>query len=188
MKRPLPRAPLTRWSSNYWLLQTISMHQSDLRAAVHIMSENPDSWDNDTIMMTDWYDRWLSKASTCFLTMVHENIFIETDALFSVLQNKVLDIRYCCANRFSFLTRHSTSAWSDRPLGCARIHGSTGVVERMRQEFDTFYKWFEQTCTMLDLTVEENTLVEMIENGHIVGIMALLWHYGQHPFSDESLF
>lgn len=58
------------------------MHHNDLRALFQIITENPDSWDNDTLTMAAGYDRWLSKASTCFLLMAYEGIFNETDALF----------------------------------------------------------------------------------------------------------
>ncbi|KAF4075810.1 hypothetical protein AMELA_G00223020 [Ameiurus melas] len=130
VKRRLPRAAPTRWSSTSRLLQTISMYQSDLRVAFHIMSEDPDSWDNDTLMMAAGFDRWLAKASTCFFIMAYEDIFSETDALFRVLQSKVMDIRFCCA----------------------RIRDTIGVVERQRQEFDGFYERFEQKCATLGLT------------------------------------
>ena len=105
------------------------MYQSDLRAVFRMMIENPDRWDNDTQMMAAGYDRWLSKVSTCFLIMAYEGIFSETDALFRVLQNKVMDIGYCCA----------------------RIHNTIGVVERMRQDFNTLYERFEQKCSTLGL-------------------------------------
>ena len=129
VKRRLPSAAPTRWSSNSRLLQTTSMYQSDLRAVFRMMIENPDRWDNDTQMMAAGYDRWLSKVSTCFLIMAYEGIFSETDALFRVLQNKVMDIGYCCA----------------------RIHNTIGVVERMRQDFNTLYERFEQKCSTLGL-------------------------------------
>ncbi|XP_028677925.1 zinc finger MYM-type protein 1 isoform X1 [Erpetoichthys calabaricus] len=130
VKRRLPRAAPTKWCSNSRLLHTISLYQSDLRGVFRIMSENPDSWDNDTLMMAAGYDQWLSNASTCFLIMAYEGIFSDTDALFRVLQNKVMDNVYCCA----------------------RIRDTIGVVERMRQEFDAFYERFEQKCTTLGLT------------------------------------
>lgn len=130
VKRRLPRSAPTRWSSNSRLVQTISMYQSDLRAVFRIMSENTDGWDNDTLMMAAGYDLWLSKASTCFLIMAYEGIFNETDALFRVLQNKAMDIGFCCA----------------------RIRDTMGVVERQRQEFDSFYDRFEQKCITLGLT------------------------------------
>uniref|UniRef100_A0A3Q2DQ75 DUF4371 domain-containing protein n=1 Tax=Cyprinodon variegatus TaxID=28743 RepID=A0A3Q2DQ75_CYPVA len=100
------RTPPTRWNSNSRLLQTISMHQNDLRAVFNVIMENPDSWDNDTPSACHYpsyrdlaagYDRWLSKASTCFLIHTFDGIFNETDALFRVLQNKVTDIEYCVA-------------------------------------------------------------------------------------------
>ena len=135
VKRRLPRAAPTRWSSNSRLVQSISMYQTDLRAVFRTMSENPDNWDNDTLMMATGYDRWLSKASTCFYIMAYEDIFCHTDSLFRVLQNKAMDIGFCCA----------------------RIRDTIAVVERMRQEFDNFYEWFEQRCSALGLTDNERS-------------------------------
>ena len=63
--------------------------------------------------------------------MTYEDIFGETDALFRVLQIKVLDIQYCCA----------------------RINDTLQVLERKRQEFDSFCDQFEQKCSALGLTV-----------------------------------
>ncbi|KAJ4945993.1 hypothetical protein JOQ06_023671, partial [Pogonophryne albipinna] len=129
VKQRLPRAVPTRWSSNSRLVHTISMYQSDLRAVFRIMSENPDVWDNDTLMAAG-YDLWLSKASTCFFIMAYEGIFSETDELFRVLQNKIMYIGFCCA----------------------QIRDTMGVVERQRKEFDSFYDGFEQKCITLGLT------------------------------------
>ncbi|CAL9700934.1 unnamed protein product [Knipowitschia caucasica] len=98
------------------------------------MIENPDTWDNDTLMMAAGYDRWLSKESTCFFIMAYEDIFSHTDALFRVLQNKTMDIGFCCA----------------------RIRDTIGVVERMRQEFHIFYERFEQRRAQLGLTEERS--------------------------------
>uniref|UniRef100_UPI0037E77704 zinc finger MYM-type protein 1 n=1 Tax=Semicossyphus pulcher TaxID=241346 RepID=UPI0037E77704 len=142
VKRRLPRAAPTRWSSNSRLLQTISMHQNDLRALFHIIMENPDSWDNDTLMMAAGYDRWLSNASTCFLLTAYERIFNETDALFKVLQNKVMDIEYCLA----------------------RIHDTVAALGHMRLEFDSFYDRFEQKCSALGLTESGNRVRQSVRD------------------------
>ncbi|KAK0139562.1 Zinc finger MYM-type protein 1 [Merluccius polli] len=80
------------------------MYQSDLLAVFRIMSENPDGWDSDTVIMASGYER--------------------------VLQNKAMDIGFCCA----------------------RIRDTIGVVEGQRQEFDSFYERFEQKCSSLCLT------------------------------------
>ncbi|XP_063816563.1 solute carrier family 35 member C2 isoform X1 [Pseudophryne corroboree] len=130
VKRRLPRAAPTRWSSNSRLVQTISTYQSDIRAMFQIMKENPRDWDNDTLYIAKGYDLWLSKASTCFFIMAYEGIFNETDALFRVLQNKIMDIGFCCA----------------------QIRDTMGAVDRQRQEFDNFYNRFEQKCVTLGLT------------------------------------
>ena len=87
VKRRLPRAAPTRWSSNSRLL-TISMHQNDLRTLFHIIMENPDSWDNDTLMMAAGYDRWLSKASTCF-----------SSRHMSAFSVKLMHFSECCKTR-----------------------------------------------------------------------------------------
>ncbi|MGH0143577.1 UNVERIFIED_CONTAM: hypothetical protein FKN15_000351 [Acipenser sinensis] len=92
----MPRAESTRWSSNSRLVQTVYNYQSDLHAVFRIMSDNPDECDGETLAMAFGFDTWLSKASTCFLLMVYEGIFSETDVLFRVLQNKVMDVGFCC--------------------------------------------------------------------------------------------
>ncbi|XP_054626012.1 uncharacterized protein LOC129178133 isoform X2 [Dunckerocampus dactyliophorus] len=117
-----------------WLLQTIIMHLADLRAVLFIISQTPDCWDIDTQMMAAGYDQWLSKTSTCFLIMAYQSIFIETDALFKVLQDKVMDTAYCCE----------------------RILDTVAVIEGMRREFGVFYERYEQKCATLGLTDDEN--------------------------------
>lgn len=66
VKRRLPRAAPTRWSSNSQLLQTISMYQNDLRTLFHVIRLNTNNWDNDTLMMAVGYDKWLSKRQPAF--------------------------------------------------------------------------------------------------------------------------
>lgn len=133
VKRRLPRAAPT--SSNSTLVQTISMYQTDLRAVFRIMSENPDVWDHETLMMAFEYDLWLSKAQTCFLIMAYEGIFKETDALFRVLQNNVMDIGFCCS----------------------RIRDTMGVVESQRHDFDSFYDRFQKKCITLGLKDDDGS-------------------------------
>lgn len=106
------------------------MYQSDIRAIFKIMREKPQDWDNDTLYIAKGYDLWLSKATTCFLIMVYQSIFNETDALFRVLQNKIMDIGFCCE----------------------RIRNTMQAVEGQRQGFDNFYSQFEQKCVTLGLT------------------------------------
>uniref|UniRef100_A0A3Q2YU37 DUF4371 domain-containing protein n=1 Tax=Hippocampus comes TaxID=109280 RepID=A0A3Q2YU37_HIPCM len=130
VKRRLPRVAPTRWSSDSRLLQDISAHQADLRAAFRVMSQHPDSWDSETLMAASGYDRWLSKASTCFLMMLYEGIFEETDALFQLLENKAMDIGRCCT----------------------QIQDTMEALERMNLEYHTFHKRFEQKCATLGLT------------------------------------
>ena len=78
VKRRLPTAAPTRWSSNSRLVQSISLYQNDLRTLFRTMDENPDNWDNETLMMATGYDRWLSKASTYFFIMIYTRIYFAT--------------------------------------------------------------------------------------------------------------
>ena len=74
--------------------------------------------------------RWLLKTNTCFLIIAYEEIFNKTDALFRVLQNKLMDIAFCCA----------------------QTRDTIDYVERQRKEFDSFYHRLEQKCATLHLT------------------------------------
>ena len=62
--------------------------------------------------------------------MANEEIFYDTDALFGLLQNKLMDIAFCCA----------------------QTRDTIDYVERKRQEFDRFYHRFEQECATLHFT------------------------------------
>ncbi|XP_066471486.1 zinc finger MYM-type protein 1-like isoform X2 [Tiliqua scincoides] len=141
-----PGAMPTRWSSNSRLVQIVSVHQPDLHAVFRIMSENLDGWDSETQIMAAGYDLWLSKASTCFFIMVYEEVFIETDALFCVLQRTPMDIGFCCV----------------------KIHNTIEVVERQRQEFDSFYDRFEQRCLAFGLTDDAQSAQPIKEERRIL--------------------
>ena len=141
VKHRLPRASATRWSSNSRLLQTVSMHQTDLLTAFRAIYDDEDNWDNDSIMKSAGFERWLSKSNTSFLIMIYEEIFNKTDALFRVLQNKAMDIGFCCE----------------------RIGDTNEYVKQQRQEFESFYARFEQKLTALGFphTGEDRNVVSI---------------------------
>ena len=80
-----------------------------------VIGDAEDKWDNDSVMKAVGFERWLLKTNTCFLVIAYEEN--KTDALFRVLQNKLMDIAFCCA----------------------QIRDTIGYVERQRQKFDSFY-------------------------------------------------
>ena len=49
VKRRLPRASPTSWSSNSRLLQTVSMYHSDLLMVFRVIGDAEDKWDNDSV-------------------------------------------------------------------------------------------------------------------------------------------
>ena len=117
VKRRLPRTSPIHWSSKSRLLQTVSMYHSDLLMVFRVIGDAADKWDNDSVIKAAGFERWFLKTNTCFLIMAYEEIFNKTDAWFRVLQNKLMDIAFCCA------------------LICDMID----YVKRQRQEFDSFY-------------------------------------------------
>ncbi|XP_053577419.1 zinc finger MYM-type protein 1 isoform X3 [Bombina bombina] len=133
VKRRLPRAAPIRWSSNSRLVHTVNKYQTDLRSMFHNISEGLGVWDGETMMKAYGYYIFLSKALTCFLLMAYEGIFTETDALFRVLQSKIMDVEFCRG----------------------QIRKTIGFLEHQRQEFDSFYELFEQKCLILGLTDKE---------------------------------
>ena len=73
------------------------MYHSDLLMVLRVIGDAEDKWDNDSVMKAARFARWLLKTNKCFLIMACEEIFNKTDALFRVLQNKLMDIALCCA-------------------------------------------------------------------------------------------
>ena len=128
VKRRLPRTSPTRWSSNSRLLQTVSLYHSDLLMVFRVINDVEDKWDNDSVMKAAGFEGWLLKTNTCFLIIAYEEIFNKTDALFRVLQNKLMDIAFCCA----------------------QIRDTIDYVEGQRQ--DSFYHRFEQKYATVHLT------------------------------------
>ena len=72
VKRRIPRAAATRWSSNSRLVQRILFHHPDLRAMFKGIGDNPDNWDGETLAMAAGFELWLGKRSTRFLLMAFE--------------------------------------------------------------------------------------------------------------------
>ena len=89
-----------------------------------------DKWDNDSVMKAAGFERRLLKTNTCFLIMAYEEIFNKTEELFRLLQNKLMDIAFCCA----------------------QIRDTIDYAERQREEFDSFYHLFEQKYATFHLT------------------------------------
>ncbi|KAM3858201.1 zinc finger MYM-type protein 1 [Diretmus argenteus] len=134
VKRRIPPAAATRWNSNSRLVQTIMFHHADLREVFNVIQENPDGWDGDALTMAAGFSLFLSKVSTCFLLMTYSAIFTETDALFRVLQTKVMDIGFCSL----------------------RVSDTAKALSKQHQMFDPFYERFQERCTSMNL-VDSNT-------------------------------
>ena len=106
------------------------MYHSDLLLVFGVIGDAEGKWHNNLVIKTAGFERWLLKTNTCFLIKACKEIFNKTDALFRVLQNKLMDIAFCCA----------------------QIRDTIDYVERQRQEFDSLYDRFEQKCATLHLT------------------------------------
>ena len=73
------------------------MYHSDLLMVFRVIGDAEDKRDNDSVVKAAGFERWLLQTNTCFLIMTYEEVFNETDALLRVLQNKLMDIAFCCA-------------------------------------------------------------------------------------------
>ncbi|XP_053556836.1 zinc finger MYM-type protein 1-like [Bombina bombina] len=133
VKKRLPRAAPTRWSTNSRLVQTVNMYLPDLHAMFGIIVDDEEKWEGDTAFLASGFLQWLNKASTCFLLMAYEEIFLKTDGLFLILQHRVMDVAFCCES----------------------IREVMAFLERQRQDFDAFYKRFEDRCVRFGLTENE---------------------------------
>ena len=108
---------------------TVSIYYLDLLTVFRTITDIEDSRDNDSVIKSVGYERWLSKTSTCFIITIYEEIFNQTDALFRTLQTKVMDIGFCCD----------------------QIRQTIDYVKHRREEFDGFYERFEHKCALLEL-------------------------------------
>ncbi|XP_077380638.1 zinc finger MYM-type protein 1 [Festucalex cinctus] len=129
VKRRIPHASATRWNSNSRLVQTVTSYHAELREVFNLIQENPDDWDGQALTMASGFSLWLAQASTCFLLMMYSAIFTETDALFRVLQAKVMDIGFCCL----------------------RVSDTMKALSNQRESFDSFHERFQERCKALNI-------------------------------------
>lgn len=86
MKKYIPKAAPTRWSSNsklfyfiipWWPLQTLQLYELS---------------DPDTLVRSNGFYEWLTKDSIYIFLVVYKEVLFKTGALFNVLQAKMMDI------------------------------------------------------------------------------------------------
>lgn len=66
------------------------MQQNDLRTIFHIIMEIPDSWDNNTLMISGGCQK--HQHAFFFFLIVYDRTFNETGRLF-----QVMNVEYCLA-------------------------------------------------------------------------------------------
>jgi hypothetical protein len=81
VRKRIPKAPSTRWSSNSKLILTILQYHGDFCKLFNSMNNNPLLWDPDTLVRSNGLYDWLTKDSTYFFLMVYNKIFIKTYTL-----------------------------------------------------------------------------------------------------------
>ncbi|KAL2094555.1 hypothetical protein ACEWY4_009274 [Coilia grayii] len=119
----------TWWSSHSMLVKGINAYYGDLLDMFRLLSENEADGDSDTHMMAVGYAGWLSKDLTCFILMVFGEVFKATDGLSAVLQSNSMDIAFCCE----------------------QINDTMTILCQLREDFDSFYNGFEESCQLLGL-------------------------------------
>jgi hypothetical protein len=59
------------------------------------VSDESLNWDNETVVATQGFIKFLTSLETAFLLLIFSKIFCYTDVLFNTLQSKHLDTLYC---------------------------------------------------------------------------------------------
>lgn len=95
IKRRLPTVAPTRWNYSSRLVNVVQTHLSDLVTLFDEMIDDPDTWGADAIQARGFL-QFLKSFNTVFLLNTFNDVFIHTDILFNVLQNKIFDINFCC--------------------------------------------------------------------------------------------
>jgi hypothetical protein len=95
MDRKLPAVAPTRWVFTSRLVITVSEFHVQLIEFFESLLENAGDWDAGTIVQAQGFLSFLTDMQSVFLLIAFSNMFIHTDMLYKVLQEKSLDIVYC---------------------------------------------------------------------------------------------
>ncbi|KAJ4426223.1 hypothetical protein ANN_27034 [Periplaneta americana] len=144
IRKRFPSLAPTRWNYSSRFLETVYEYKIELRDLFVSINENSDKWDSDTIIFAAGLLSKLQDFDFNFLLVVFASIFPHSDALFQVLQKKILDISFCIKS----------------------IDNFTAHLTRLREDFDSIWCKTEIVTSQLesDLLPTNRTKRARLEN------------------------
>jgi hypothetical protein len=95
MTRTLPRVAPTRWNFTSRLVNVIFEFLPQLSQFFQHLLDNPEDWDEETILKANGYAKFLSEFANIFLLVIFAKLFAYTDTLYNILQTTHFDIGFC---------------------------------------------------------------------------------------------
>lgn len=123
--RRLPGVAETRWHYHSRIINVIFNCRTDMIETLNSILDSPDSWDSESISMSECLLQKLDDMQFCFLLHVFSDFFGKNDILFALLQSKQVDIEVAKREIDSF------ERW---------------ISDEFINSFDTIFHSIEQTC------------------------------------------
>lgn len=122
-QRRLPRVAPTWWQYTSRVVSTVFEKRDALKELFNYILEHHDEYDEDSVHCADGFKAHLDDFEFCFVLHTFNGIFEYSDVLFSILQNKTLDVQFCLA----------------------RVKEFCDTVERERGRFEEIYEATEHS-------------------------------------------
>lgn len=94
-KKRLPSSSEIRWNFKSRAVETIFDNRTYLIEVFDHIIENLDEWDDNSIRAAVGFKKILNDFEFLFILNTFNSIFTYTDPVFSLIQNKLLDLTYC---------------------------------------------------------------------------------------------
>ncbi|TNN00797.1 hypothetical protein fugu_012043 [Takifugu bimaculatus] len=96
-QRRLPRVAPTQWQYTSRVVNTVFEKRDAMKELFHHILEHHYEYDEDSVRRADGFKARLDDFEFCFLLNTFNGIFEYSDVLFSILQDKKLDVQFCLA-------------------------------------------------------------------------------------------
>ena len=98
----LPCVAQTQWQNTSRVVSTVFEKRDALKELFHHILEHYDEYDKGSVCCADGFKACLDDFEICILFHTFNGIFEHSDVLFSIQQNKNLDVQFCLARMKEF--------------------------------------------------------------------------------------
>lgn len=123
--RRLPGVSETRWHYHSRIINVLFNCRIDMVSTFERIIQNLESWDSESVSLSETFLSKFSDMQFCFLLHAFSEIFAQTDILFSLLQNKQVDLEKANNGIKSF---------------------ETWISQTFINHFDSIYSSIEEYC------------------------------------------